>query len=173
MCFHLGVRYNHPLGVFAPGAREMTAYVLKMYDVLDAEQERYGCIGRSSWRVAGRGSQNSMMTVFYFRSVEGLNAFAHGEAHRAGWDWYNAWTKRTGYKHLGIFHETFLSKKGEWETIYDNMPGTLLGAANVKVRNEESGEEEFVVSLVDANNTQLRSQYGRMGRTKGGDHLGA
>ncbi|OIW25409.1 hypothetical protein CONLIGDRAFT_92763 [Coniochaeta ligniaria NRRL 30616] len=169
LVFHLGFRFSHPLGSLCPGAKEIGHFANKMYADLKAESKKYGCIGSSQWLNAGRGSKNASMGVYYFRSVEGLHAFAHGKAHRDGWDWYNAWVKRTGYSHLGIFHETFLAAPGQWETIYVDMPPTLLGATDVKVLNEESGREEFVAPLVDANNRQLRSQYGRMGRTKEGD----
>lgn len=169
--FHLGVRYSHPLGMLAPGAKEIGEAARRMFADLEDQSKGYGCIGVSHWRTDGRGSKNASMGVFYFRSVEGLHAFAHGEAHRAGWDWYNAWVKRTGNAHIGIFHETFLAATGQWETIYVDMPRTLMGAADVKVANERTGEQEFVVPLVDANNRQLRSQYGRMGRTKGGYQL--
>jgi len=165
VCFHLGQRFNHPLGLLSPGAREMGQHVLRMHAALDAEPERFGFLGRSSWKAAGRASHNTLLTVFYFRSVEGLHAFAHHEVHRAAWDWYNRFLRETGHTHLGIFHETFLAARGRWEAIYDNMPPTLLGAANVGVTNEGTGEGEFVLPLVDADTAQLRSLYGRMGRT--------
>lgn len=169
--FHLGLRYSHPLGMLSPGAKEIGEFAMKMFADLQDESKKYGCIGSTYWRSASRGSKNSTMGVFYFRSVEGLHAFAHGKAHRDGWDWYNAWVKRTGYTHIGIFHETFLAGPGQWETIYADMPPTLLGSTDVKVLNEQTGQEEFVVPLVDGNNRQLRSQYGRMGRTNGGYQL--
>ncbi|KAB5518875.1 hypothetical protein GE09DRAFT_1230324 [Coniochaeta sp. 2T2.1] len=172
VCFHLGLRYSHPLGMFAPGAAEMHRHIATMYASLRQESEKYGCLGSTFWRTGGRESKNAGMAVFYFRSVEGLHAFAHDEAHRAGWDWFNGWLKKTGHTHLGIFHETFAAPAGQWETIYGDMPPTLLGAANnVKVLNEQTGEEEYVVPLVDYKHSQLRSKYGRMGWTDGKYHL--
>jgi hypothetical protein len=169
--FHLGIRFSHPLGMLSPGAKEIGTFARKMYADLQNDSKKYGCIGNSQWRTGARESKNTSLMVFYFRDVEGLHAFAHSKVHRDGWDWYNAWVKRTGYRHIGIFHETFLAAPGQWETIYADMPPTLLGSTDVEVLNEQTGQEEFVMPLVDGNNTQLRSQYGRMGRTKGGYQL--
>jgi hypothetical protein len=166
--FHIGLRYSHPLGPFAPGAKEMTDLVLRMFAELDVHAKKYDCLGASTWRGTQRDRINSTLSVFYFRSIEGLNAFAHDKAHRDAWDWYNSWTKKTGYKHIGIFHEVFAAPAGQWETVYDNMPPGLLGSTNIPVLNEQTGDEEWVLPLVDANNTKLRSQYGRMGKTAGG-----
>jgi hypothetical protein len=169
--FHLGVRYNHPLGMFAPGASQVGKFIFAMFESLEVEAQRYGCLGMSPWRGAERASNNSTMLCFYFRDVEGLHAFAHDKVHREAWDWWNKWVKETGHGHLGIFHEVFRAAPGEWESVYVDMPPTMLGAADVQVKNEETGEEEHVVPLVDADNVLLRSQYGRMGRTKGGDRV--
>jgi hypothetical protein len=165
---HLGVRFNHPLGPLAPGAKETTAHFLRCSEELAKRAEEFGCIGQNMWRGAERSSHNTLMTVFYFRSVEGLNAFAHDKLHREAWDWVNRYAKETGHTHIGIFHETFLSAPGGYETIYVNMQPLLLAAANAKVRNEKSGEEEYVATLVNADTTTLRSQYGRMDRMPNG-----
>jgi hypothetical protein len=58
------------------------------------------------------------MHVFYFQSMEGLHKFAHGTAHRAGWDWWN----RTAKEHpeLSMMHELYEVPAGNWENIYLN-----------------------------------------------------
>jgi hypothetical protein len=168
--FHLGLRYNHPLGMFCPGAQELKPRVVAMYRSLEVEARKYGCLGNSVWRGAGRESANTSVHCFYFRSVEGLHAFAHDPVHREAWDWFYRWRKETGYRHIGIYHETFRAGPGDWESLYVDMPPTLLGGTNVGVRNAETGDEEYVVPLVDADHTRLRSQYGRMGRTKAGEY---
>lgn len=165
---HLGVRYSHPLGPLAPGAQQTTAYFIQLVEDLSKRAEEYGCTGFSTWRAAERSSNNTLMSVFYFRSVEGLHAFAHDKAHREAWDWLNKYIKDTGHTHLGVFHETFMSAPGAYETIYVNMHPMLLGGTNVKVHNEQSGEDEYVVPLVNADVTTLRSQYGRMDRKPDG-----
>ncbi|RKU49054.1 hypothetical protein DL546_001956 [Coniochaeta pulveracea] len=166
--FHLGFRSNHPLGPFAPGIKELGKHFSAMMDSLVAEADKYGLVGHSAWRAAERANHNSTMVVFYFRNVEALNAFAHDPIHRAGWDWYHSYLKRTGHTHIGIYHETFSVNAGHYETIYENMPPMLLGRTNWPVRNESNGKEEFVVPLVDCRTAQLRGQYNRLGRGKVG-----
>jgi hypothetical protein len=166
--FHLGFRSNHPLGPFAPGVKDLGKHFAAMNESLVAEAEKYGLVGHSAWRAAERGNHNSTMVVFYFRNIEGLNAFAHDPIHRAGWDWYHSYVKNTGHKHIGIYHETFSVKAGDYETIYENMPPSLLGRTNWPIRNESTGKEEFVVPLVDCRTGQLRGQLNRLGRGKFG-----
>jgi hypothetical protein len=165
--FHLGSRSNHPLGPLAPGVKQVGEHFRAMTTELVDRAEHFGCVGHSAWRAAERANHNSSMIVFYFRNVEGLNAFAHDKVHRKGWDWYNSFIKETGFKHIGIFHETFSVAAGQYETIYDNMPPLLLGKTNWPVKNEKTGKQEFVVPLVDCNTSTLRSQYNRLGRSKG------
>jgi hypothetical protein len=40
---------------------------------------------------------------------------------------------------VGIWHETYLVRDGEYETVYNNMPETGLGAAGTLVPATESG----------------------------------
>ena len=167
---HLGVRFTHPLGVFAPGGRDIGDLFAACNRDVVARAKDYGCIGVSSWRAGERGSQNSFMYIYYFRNIEGLNAFAHDKIHRDAWTWYNDFGKKHGFNHIGVFHEAFVSKPGTYETIYVNMPPVMMGAANVQARNDQTGEDEWMRPLVDANVPALRSQFGRMGKsTKEGE----
>jgi hypothetical protein len=65
------------------------------------------------------------MTVLYFRTRAGLEAFAHSPSHREGWDWWNK--KSKDLSHIAIYHETYECQPGSWETIYINSVPTLLG----------------------------------------------
>lgn len=117
--------------------------------------------------------------VAYFRDVEGLNRFAHSKVHREGWDWYLGFVRETGHRHFGLFHETFLAKRGDWETIYDDCAPTLLGAASVRLDDDDGGgdgvvggtdkegEEVWVRPLVSADHPALKTQVKRMGLTVG------
>lgn len=113
------------------------------------------------------------MMVAYFRDVEGLHRFAHSKVHRDGWDWYFRFVRETGYRHFGLFHETFLAKRGDWETIYDDCAPTLLGAANVRlddgdnshVGTEKAKEATWIRPLVSADHPALKTQAKRMGLT--------
>lgn len=164
--FHIGGRINHPLGEFAPGASETMQFFSACLEEAADRAKEYGCVGTSFWRGGERARENTTLAVLYFKSVEGLNAFAHAKVHREAWDWYHSWSKKTGYKHIGIYHETFLSAPGQYEGIYDNMSPVLLGSASFPVHNEQTGKDEYVLPLVDGNISALRSQFNRMGRTE-------
>ncbi|KAK3380947.1 hypothetical protein B0H63DRAFT_474630 [Podospora didyma] len=168
---HLGARFNHPLGPLAPGAKQMGDHFTACNKRVLAEAKKFGCLGNTFWTAndSASGSNNTFMNVYYFRDVEGLNAFAHDEVHRAAWDWYTGeFVRKLGYTHLGVFHETFYAAPGAHEAIYVNMQPTLLGATSVLTRNEATGEDEWVQPLVKGgNHALLRSQYSRMGRVAG------
>lgn len=168
--FHLGVRFNHPLGLLSPGAKEIGDYFTAMIKALEDRRDEFGMLHISNWRAAERQSNNSLMIVAYFRDVDSLNKFAHDPIHREGWDWYLRFAKKEGNSHIGIFHETFVTRPGDYETIYVDCPPTLLGAANVKVddaggEKASQGGERWARPLVSANHSALRSQSGRMGGT--------
>lgn len=167
--FHLGVRFNHPLGLLSPGAKEINNYFAAMMKALEQRRDEFGMLHMSNWRGAERNSNNTIMNIFYFRDIAGLNKFAHDKVHRDGWNWYQRFAKKEGNSHIGIFHETFVTRSGDYETIYVDCPPTLLGAANVRINAGDSEkaakteEETWIRPLVSANHSALRSQQGRMG----------
>lgn len=168
--FHLGVRYNHPLGPLSPGGKDIGDYFTAMVKALEQRRDEFGMLHLSRWQAGERGSNNTLMIIAYFRDVAGLNEFAHDKVHRDGWDWYLRFAKKEGNSHIGIFHETFVTRPGDYETIYVDCPPTLLGAANVRINADDSekatkAEETWVRPLVSANHSALRSQQGRMGTT--------
>lgn len=169
--FHLGARINHPLGLLAPGARELGDHFQAMVESLNERREEYGMLSITNWRGQERHTNNVIMIIAYFRSVDDLNRFAHDEVHRKGWDWYHRFVRETGYRHLGLFHETFVSRAGDYETIYVDVAPTLLGEANVKVAGklDDSIKQngEWMRPLVSADHPALRSQAKRMGLTLG------
>ena len=59
-----------------------------------------------------------MVWISYWKDMDHLRAFAHGDAHRAGWDWYNAFS---GHLYIGIMHEIYSVPKGHWENIYHHF----------------------------------------------------
>ena len=61
--------------------------------------------------------------------MEDLHAFARGESHRAGWDWYNKEQKK--YPWIGIQHETYLAPKGHWENIAYNFRPFGIGNRSI------------------------------------------
>jgi fumigallin biosynthesis monooxygenase-like protein len=67
--------------------------------------------------------------VQYWRSYAHLEAFARdaGDPHLA--PWRNYWRRVGSDSRTGIWHETYLVRAGEYESIYANMPPFGLGKA--------------------------------------------
>ncbi|GFF36340.1 hypothetical protein IFM58399_04518 [Aspergillus lentulus] len=162
----LGTRVNHPLGVLAPGAVKMAKYFGAMMTELNENASQYCLLGASNgWLEADRETHNNIMTVFYFENIEGLHKFAHGPLHREAVKWYHSTVK--DYPHLSIWHETFHSPAGHWETVYGGSAPTLMGRTTYRVEMEgRSGEKEmkWLNPLVDASRGLLKSASGRLGR---------
>ena len=164
------MQVNHPLGIFAPGVRELGEYVGKMEDELREKSEEYHLLGASTWRGDHhRESANELLFIMYFRDVEGLEAFAHGPSHRAGWDYYN----KMGFKHIGFMHEVFNVPRRMYESVYLNCTPHLLGGTSSKRVQDDEGnsldEPAWMNPLVAANKGVLRSSLGRLGKTDGAE----
>jgi hypothetical protein len=71
-----------------------------------------------------------LMVVQYWRSFEALEAYArdHDRLHWPAWVAFNKRTARSRGD-VGIWHETYLVRAGEYEAIYSGMPPTGLGQA--------------------------------------------
>jgi hypothetical protein len=69
------------------------------------------------------------MIVQYWRSFEHLHAYATSatHAHLPAWKAFNKAVGSNG--DVGIWHETYLVRAGEYENIYNNMPAYGLGVA--------------------------------------------
>ena len=68
-------------------------------------------------------------TVQYWKSVEHLMAYAaaRDSEHLPAWRSFNQKARRTGS--IGIWHETYVIKNGNYENIYHQMPPFGLGRA--------------------------------------------
>jgi fumagillin biosynthesis monooxygenase len=161
--FHFGVRFNHPLGILSPGAQMMVSYFLKCNEEIMARSTEFGMLGISAWRGAERSTQNTLMQIYYFRDVEGLNRFAHDKIHREAWDW----VQKAGHKHIGFFHEVFCTPQKSYESIYVNFQPLLMGATSVNCEDtdEEKDGGPWVQALVNADVGPLKSQFARMNRS--------
>ena len=89
----------------------------------------------------------------YWRSLEQLTAYSRDrdQAHYPYWVKFNKEIGSNG--DIGIWHETFLVRAGEYECIYNNMP--LRGLAKAARHIDAVG--------------RAGSAMGRLGRTDGGD----
>ncbi|KAI9815771.1 MAG: hypothetical protein M1827_002167 [Pycnora praestabilis] len=125
-------------------------------------------LGMSAWTGQDRSASNQVMSVAYFRTVEGLHKFAHDPLHREAWTWWNKTLEQ--HPHISIMHEVFYAPKNCWEGIYINYKPTGLAATTHRatISKSDSGTEEAWLSpVVDAKRGLLRSSAGRMGRDAG------
>ena len=95
----------------------------------------------------------NVMVVQYWRSFEHLHAYsvARDREHLPAWAAFKRQVAMNG--DVGIWHETYLVRAGEYETVYGNMPPYGLGLAG-----------ELVPAAGKA-----RSAKGRLSRADGAD----
>lgn len=114
--FLIGMRINKPwrVGQWLPVFMAMP----RMIKELEAHPES-GFLGHLS-------SLN--VTVQYWRSFADLEAYARSRDHEH-WPAWVAFNKRIGNSRgdVGIWHETYQVRAGEYETIYSGMPPYGLG----------------------------------------------
>ncbi len=81
-----------------------------------------------------------MIVLQYWKSVEQLNAYAksRNNAHLPAWAAFNRAIGKSG--DVGVWHETYSIKEGNYETVYVNMPPFGLGKATKSV--SASGKRE-------------------------------
>lgn len=118
--FLIGMRFNKPWKVWRwlPVARAMPP----MLRVL-AERPELGCLGTHQW--VGR----TTIIVQYWKSFEHLDRFARDEdlPHLEPWRRFNRVVRASG--DVGVWHETYKVRAGEFEAVYANMPAFGLAAA--------------------------------------------
>ncbi|KAH7039046.1 hypothetical protein B0J12DRAFT_676199 [Macrophomina phaseolina] len=170
--FHIGARNTHPLGMFAPGNKELGDYFNGLCQDAEKRSEEYGLLGMTAYHVVGDSSTNSeVMTVMFFENLEGLHKFAHDPLHREAWNWWNQ--KLAKLKHISIWHEVFRSPAGNWEGIYVNSKPRGLAATTVPRTLEKNndalgvkaGEKGYYYPIVDARKGLLKTSAGRISAT--------
>ncbi|QIW98633.1 hypothetical protein AMS68_004151 [Peltaster fructicola] len=162
--FMLGVRNNHPLGLLAPGMKELGVFFPSMAKNLEEHADEFGYLGMTAWQATGqRTTQNEIMNVAYFRDYDGLHKFAHSQYHREAWAWFNKESKRIG--HISIWHETYAVPKGNWESIYINSKINNLASTTYKITDQSTGEDLWASPVVDASRGLLKTSKGRMSRS--------
>ena len=118
--FLIGMRFNKPWKIrkWWPVAKAMP----KMLRVIDTHPE-LGCLGYQQW--IGR----TTLVVQYWRSFDHLDGFARDKdlPHLAPGRQFNRAVRDSG--DVGIWHETFKVRAGEYEAVYGNMPPFGLAAA--------------------------------------------
>lgn len=118
--FLIGMRVNQPwrLGSWVPVVRAM----IRMQAHL-ARTPQAGLLGSHQW--LGR----TTIMVSYWESAESLQRFASdADAPHAGpWRWFRRVVGDNGA--VGIWHETYVTRPGQREVVYGNMPAFGLAAA--------------------------------------------
>lgn len=111
--FLIGMRVNKPWKVhkWLPISMAMPKMINELYKFPDM-----GLISHESW--FGRTS----IMIQYWKSFEHLDHYAKNKdsAHLPAWRDFNLNVGSSG--DVGIWHETYLSKKGSYEAVYNNMP---------------------------------------------------
>lgn len=116
--FLIGMRINRPwkLHKWLPVFRAMP----RMLTELESHPE-IGCLG---------SRQAGFTVIQYWRSFDHLERYARSHDHRH-WPEWAAFNRRVGAARgdVGIWHETFLVRAGEYEALYSGMPPFGLGQA--------------------------------------------
>lgn len=127
----ISVRSNHPMGILAPGMKELGEFFNGCVDWLEQDSHERGFLGMTSWlNCADRRAGNEMLNIGYFRSVEDIHALAHHAIHKIGWKWWNDNVRNLD--HIMITHEIFAVDQGSWENVFVNSAPTHLGTTFVK-----------------------------------------
>ncbi|MCL2586412.1 MAG: DUF4188 domain-containing protein [Streptosporangiales bacterium] len=128
--FLIGMRFNHPLRVrgWWPVASAMRPMIREL-----ARHPELGCLGTSLW--VGR----TTLTVQYWRDFTSLDRFSKNRdlPHLEAWRRFNRAIRDSG--EVGIWHETYKVRAGEYETVYSNMPAFGLAAAAQHVPASRKG----------------------------------
>ena len=118
--FLIGMRINKPWKIhkWLPVALAMPKMIKELY-----MSPEVGFISHEQW--FGR----TTMMVQYWKSFEHLEAYAKNKTgnHLPAWAEFNKNVGSNG--DVGIWHETYLSKPGAFESVYNNMPTFGLAKA--------------------------------------------
>lgn len=122
--FLIGMRINRIWKVhkWLPVARAMPRMLREL-----AEDPNSGFLGCESW------VGNPTIALQYWQSFEHLERYAKDAArlHRPAWAAFNRAVASNG--DVGIWHETYRVRPGDFECIYDNMPPFGLAKATQAV----------------------------------------
>jgi hypothetical protein len=118
--FLIGMRVNRPWKLRKLAF--MAGTMPRLLRELDADPA-LGCMG--SWQVLR--SPIAPTVIQYWRSFEELEAYAHALTHKEMWQRFFRLVQADG--DIGIWHETFRVRAGEYESVYGGMPRFGLAAA--------------------------------------------
>ncbi|KAL3957512.1 hypothetical protein ACCO45_008090 [Purpureocillium lilacinum] len=158
-----------PLGWLCPGGHETSSRFLAMHAELHRARAQHGLVAANVWRGYAADNASAIVVTYYFRDVQALHRFAHGPLHRGAWDWY----AQGRYKHIGVFHETFVVPPRAYETVYVNCSPVGLGAGSVRCDDgggDGEGDGKGGEGLsAGADMPALKTQMARLGRDDQGN----
>lgn len=127
--FTIGMRINKWWAIhkWFPVFKAMPPMIRELYMNKDL-----GCLSMEHFY-----SLRTTLLLQYWRSEEDLMAYAKGQKHLKAWNEFN---KKIGNNDaVGIYHETFLVKQGNYESVYGNMPkfglGKVFGISKITKKN--------------------------------------
>ncbi|MBR7554961.1 DUF4188 domain-containing protein [Allobacillus sp. GCM10007491] len=111
--FMIGMRINKRLAIhkWLPVFLAMPPMIKELH----THQEELGFLGMESFF----GLRTTVM-IQYWSSTEALLSYAKGKKHLTAWKAFNQ--KVGNNKAVGIYHESYQVKKGNYESVYGNMP---------------------------------------------------
>ena len=133
--FLIGMRINRPWKIWSwlPAVSAMP----RMLEELAAAPEQTGCLGHSSLGLT--------TLVQYWRSFDHLERYARAKdrEHWPAWVDFNR-RFRDARGDVGIWHETYLVRAGEYETLYGSMPrmGLALAGRHLPVTDASHSARE-------------------------------
>lgn len=140
--FLIGMRINKPWKIhkWLPVSMAMPKMLNELY-----KNPEVGLINHESW--FGR----TTIMIQYWKSFEHLEKYAKSKdsSHLPAWAEFNKKIGSNG--DVGIWHETYLSKKGGYECVYNNMP--RFGLAKVGAHLPASGKLNSASERVKGNVT--------------------
>ena len=117
--FLIGMRFNKwwRIDKWLPVARSMGPMLRELY-----KQPELGLLHHEMW------FSRTLILVQYWKSADQLLAYANANdaEHLPAWKAFNRAVRDDS---VGIWHETYVIKPGQYENIYVNMPRFGLGAA--------------------------------------------
>ncbi|WP_090916354.1 MULTISPECIES: DUF4188 domain-containing protein [unclassified Bacillus (in: firmicutes)] len=122
--FVIGMRINKLFAVskWFPVAGAMSGMLKELY-----KNKEFGFLGTESF-FNGR----TILQIQYWKSFEALEHYArHASLHVEAWKNFNLKASKT--KTVGIFHETYVIEKGQYESVYVNMPRFGLAKAGESI----------------------------------------
>lgn len=119
--FLIGMRINKRMAVrkWLPAFTAMPGMIKELYQ----HKDELGFLSMENYF----GLRTTVM-ITYWRSEDDLLAYAKGQKHLKAWKKFNKKIGNTDA--VGVYHETYIVPKGNYESIYTNMPVYGLAKAS-------------------------------------------